>query len=55
MLERWMKFTLVHMALIGLIVIALGTVYKYRSHEGMLVRVGGGNEGFSDARGCDTC
>jgi len=53
MLERWMKFTLVHMAFLGLIVVVLGLVFKMR--EGMLVRVGGGNEGFLDVRTCDEC
>ena len=55
-----MKFTKVHMALIGIVAILLasagiaGFLYTGGS-EGLLVRVGGSNEGFSDARPCKKC
>ena len=59
-----MKFTKVHMALIGIVAViiaslgAAGFMYNMRS-EGLLVRVGGsdssGYEGFSDARPCNKC
>ena len=59
-----MKFTKVHMALIGLVAILLASAgiagFMYNtSSEGLLVRVGGsdssGYEGFSDARPCNKC
>ncbi len=59
-----MKFTKVHMALIGIVAILLASAgiagFMYNaSSEGLLVRVGGsdssGNEGFSDARPCNKC
>jgi hypothetical protein len=60
-----MKFTKVHMALIGIVAILLtsagvaGFLYRVGFQgmpEGLLVRVGGsGEEGFSDARPCNKC
>ncbi len=59
-----MKFTKVHMALIGIVAIILASTgiagFMYNtSSEGLLVRVGGadssGYEGFSDARPCNKC
>jgi len=56
-----MKFTKVHMALIGIVAIILagsaGFMYRvgFQGSEGLLVRVGGSNEGFSDARPCNKC
>ena len=57
-----MKFTKVHMVLIGIVALVLaslgvsGFMYNTAS-EGLLVRVGGasGSEGFSDARPCGKC
>lgn len=58
MLERVMKFTIVHMALIGIVALVIGAsglLYTLtRNSEGLLVRVGGA-EGFSDARTCNKC
>jgi len=52
-----MKFTKVHMALIGIVAILLASAgvagFMYQS-EGLLVRVGGA-EGFSNARPCNKC
>jgi hypothetical protein len=64
MLDRVMKFTFVHMVIIGIVAVLLGTAgiagFMYRvgfQNEGLLVRVGGatGKEGFSDARPCNVC
>lgn len=68
MLDKVMKFTMLHMILIGIVTIVLaGTGYAgfmYRSgfsgagSEGLLVRVGGSgsaSEGFSDSRSCNKC
>jgi hypothetical protein len=65
MLERVMKFTSVHMFLIGLVAVILAgsTTYGFLymvggfqnyNREGLLVRVGGGREGFNDAT-CNVC
>ena len=49
------------MALIGIVAIILagsaGFMYRvgFQGSEGLLVRVGGSNEGFSDARPCNKC
>lgn len=52
-----MKFTKVHMALIGIVAILLASAgvagFMYQS-EGLLVRVGGA-EGFSGTRPCNKC
>lgn len=57
-----MKFTKVHMVLIGIVTIILASVgvaaFRGNLSEGLLVRVGGsasGEEGFSDARPCNKC
>ena len=56
-----MKFTKVHMALIGIVAVIIASLgvagFMYNmSSEGLLVRVGGsGEEGFSDARPCNKC
>lgn len=53
-----MKFTKVHMALIGIVAVIIASLgvagFMYNS-EGLLVRVGGSSEGFSDARPCNKC
>ena len=59
-----MKFTKVHMALIGIVALILASLgvagFMYNtSSEGLLVRVGGadssGYEGFTDTRPCNKC
>lgn len=59
-----MKFTKVHMGLIGVLALVLASLFTsgflYRTgfqNEGLLVRVGGSNEteGFSNARLCNKC
>ena len=59
-----MKFTKVHMVLIGIVTIVLASAgvvgFMCRDRfmgymEGLLVRVGGSSEGFSDARPCSKC
>jgi hypothetical protein len=65
MLERVMKFTIVHMLVIGIVALVLGGagtagflyMNEFRGYmsEGLLVRVGGGFEGFSDVRTCNKC
>jgi len=60
MLERVMKFTTLHMAIICIVGLLLGTagfIYRagFQNNEGLLVRVGGGKEGFLDARPCNKC
>jgi len=59
-----MKFTLVHMAIIGIVALILGGAgtagFLYRVgfedlSEGLLVRVGGSQEGFLHTRQCNRC
>jgi len=60
-----MKFTVIHMLLIGIVALILGGAgtagFLYRvgfqdATEGLLVRVGGsGTEGFSGTRACNAC
>ena len=59
-----MKFTQVHMFLIGLVAILLGGGVIYSRYSGknhpwfegfQLIRVGGAREGFNDAPVCDVC
>ena len=62
MLERVMKFTTVHMFIIGVAAILLagtatyGFLYRvgFQNREGLLVRVGGGREGFNSST-CNVC
>lgn len=57
MLDRVMKFTMVHMFIIGVVALLIGGAgtagLMYR--EGLLVRVGGGNEGFEGSPACGSC
>lgn len=57
MLDRVMKFTMVHMFIIGVVALIIGGAgtagLMYR--EGLLVRVGGGNEGFEGSPACGLC
>ena len=66
MLDRVMKFTMLHIFIIGLLALMVGAGsmagFLYRvgfKSEGLLVRVGGGQEGFrnddSDAPVCGKC
>jgi hypothetical protein len=57
-----MKFTIVHMCIVGVVALLIGTagaagfMYRvgFKGHEGLLVRVGGG-EGFKSTPVCDEC
>ena len=58
-----MKFTIIHLLIIGTIALILGGAgtagFMYmtgsQDMEGLLVRVGGSNEGFSGTRSCNKC